>query len=397
MSLVSSILESFDTNSSFGGYNIVSEGGAAMDFSVTDGAVMEMMRTISAADRVVQSADVMASMKYILEGTDVTVVMENVVSDAITKIKNGFIKLKNTIVAWFNKAVKFFQSLFKSGKEFVTAYGGELKKKSTSGFKYYGYEWNKGKGDSVVDKIFSATDREINSMISDLGKAADSNADNLQYSKTNDGESDYGDTVIGGMSIGASNISEMKEEIVKAYRGGTTDKTTEAELTSSKVSDYLSYIETGKDVISKIKKTESDFEKRLSSIISTLDKIAGKEDSSGDKQKNASAVSRCLTTLLTIKKSASESQVASYRDMLKAETAILKKFLHWGGKKDTTEATLYDMEDMEMLEATYPVLESDDIMEYNLECNSNDDDDMTLEESTDSSSLFNQISAMLGV
>lgn len=402
MSLLRNVLEGFDGGTTFGQYTGISNG-PAMDFSITNAALLETMSTIIDTERVSNSADIMAAMKVVIEGADVSATMEGFFSDVISKLKGAFEKLKKTIKKWFDEAVKFFQSMFKSGKDFVDSYGDELRAKSTAGFEYIGYEWNEKKGTALVEKIYGVIDNEINGMIGDLAKAAEMTSDELsgKMKKTNDGDSGYADDIVIKCGVGANNVTQMKDEIKKAYHNGMDDPASDATLSSGQVSEYLSWVGTGKDIIAKVKKDQTAFESRLNSIISTLDGIAKKEDKEGDKSKNATACSKCLTTLLSVKKSAADTKVECLRNMLRAETAILKKFLHWGGKKEAVQNSVeHDLAEMEMLEALYPELLPDTIMEEGLEV-VQVDDYSSMESSFDNNnsgnSLFDQVSAMLGI
>ena len=399
MSLLSNVLESFGGTGYYG-----SHGGPALDTAVTNGALLETMNTIINVERVSNSADVVGAMKVVVEGTDVTDVMEGFFKDAIDKLVGAFTKLKNTIKKWFDDAVKFFMSMFKNGKDFVKSYGDELKSKDTTGFEYLGYEWDEKKGNDLVDKIYGKIDVLINGAIGDLAKAAEMTAEELSGRvTTKDGESKDADDIVISCGIGANNISQMKDEIKKAYRSGMNDPASDASLTSSQVSNYLSFIETGKDTISTVKKDQAAFESRLNQVINTLNGIAKNEDKGGDKAKNATACSKLLTTIFSVKKSAADAKVDNLRTMLKSETSILRKFLHWRGDTAVQNSLDYDLAEMELLEATYPELMPDNIMEEGFELDYMDDGyDYTAESYYDDNtsndgSLFSQIANMIGI
>lgn len=399
MSLLSNVLESFGGGAeSYGSYS-----GPALDPAVTNGALLETMNTIIEVERVSNSADVVGAMKVVIEGTDVTDVMEGFFKDAFNRLVGAFVKLKNTIKKWFDDAVKFFMSMFKNGNDFVKSYGDELRSKETTGFEYLGYEWDEKKGNALVDKIYRKVDALIDEAIGDLSKAAEMTADELSDRVTKNGESKDVDDIVISCGIGANNVSQMKDEIKKAYRSGMEDPASDASITSSQVSNYLTFIGTGKDTISTVKKDQAAFESRLNRVINTLNGIAKNKDDGGDKAKNATACSKLLTTIFSVKKSAADAKVDNLRTMLKSETSVLRKFLHWRGDKAVQNSVDYDLAEMELLEATYPEFMSDDIMEEGFDMDYMDDGyDYTAESyyddnTSDDGSLYSQIANMIGI
>ena len=79
-------------------------------------------------------------------------VMEGVLSDAGTKIKNFFKKLAEKIKAWWKSVVKYFQTIFSSNKNFLDKYGDELRGKDTSDFSYEGHKWNPKTAGDMLEK-----------------------------------------------------------------------------------------------------------------------------------------------------------------------------------------------------------------------------------------------------
>lgn len=402
MSLVNTILENYNNygGGSVGSVNRKAYANATVEGYECDYAMLECLTEIVNADRIVASADVMGSMTMLLEGTDVSVAMEGVIANACERIKNAFLKLKDTIVAWFKKAIDWIVSFTKNGKAFVEKYGDIIKKKDLKGFKYSGYVWTKAAGDAVVDTAVKSMVGSINGMINDLGNAADASADSLNYTKVVDHNKDYKETVIKGLGIGATTMGEINKEVSKAYRNGKDSHDSDMTLNSGQVTEYLGYIADGKDLIKKLKEDQSKFEKELNAVIKTLNTIARKEDKSGDKSKNASAVSKCLNDIFVVKRRVHDAQVANYRTMLKSETSIMRQLLHYNPKDDKKTPVQNGFFDPDLYEmfAADPMLESDDIAsdetDFIEEC-----DDFT-EESTNLSEgaeLYSKIAEMLGI
>lgn len=393
MSLISKVLEGFDTGFGSGSYDSFALGTAA-----TDTALLEAMNTSITVERAANSVDVVGAMKVVIEGTDVSPAMEGFFRSAIEKLVGAFETLKNVIVKWFNDAIKFFESMFIEGQKFADKFGKELRGKDTTGFEYLGYEWDEKKGNDLVKKIYGKIDDLINKAIGDLSKAAEMNSDQLsEVVKTKDGQTMDADDVVISCGIGVNNISQMKESINNAYHGGMTAPASDATITSAQVGEYLSYIAVGKKVTETVKNDQSAFESRLNQVINTLNSISNKDDKSGDKAKNAAACSKVLTVVFSVRKSAAESKVACLKSMLKAETSILRSFLNWRGRKPVQNSVDYDLAEMELLEATYPDLMPDFAVEENFGYDDYDDSYMESSYNDNSGDLFDQIANMIGI
>lgn len=398
MSLVQTIMESYRDYGNGGlssSVNAEAYRNATLEGLECDYALLECLTDIVNAQRVVDSADIMGSMTMLLEGTDVSATMEGVIANAFEKIKHTFLKVKDVVVAWFKKVIDKIISFTKNGKEFVSKYGDVLKKKDTKGFEFTGYVWTQKAGDGVVEKACSSIGNKINSLVGDLAAAADMDFDAMKSKIEGKGVkpgNDYKETIIKDMGIsGADSVSSMKSAITKAYRDGKDSSSSNLTLTSAQISEYLDYISSAKDAIKKLKENQSTFEKQLNSVIKTIDTISRKEDRGGDKAKNASNVSSALNTLFAVKRQVHDAQVYGYRSMLKGETGILRRFLNWSPKKEAVQNSYYDAL------ADDPMLESDDIIEDEVEeC----DIDDYAEESTNLSEgaeLYNKIAEMLGI
>lgn len=396
MSLVKTILEAYQDD---GGMNsdvsLEAYRNATVEGLECDYALLECLTDIVNTQRVVNSADIMGSMTMLLEGTDVSAMMEGVIANAFEKMRHGFLKVKDIVVAWFKKVIDKIISFTKSGKEFVSKYGDILKKKDTKGFEFSGYKWTQKEGDAIVEKACSSIGNKVNGLVGDLAAAADMNYDSMKSKIEGKGvksDKDYKETVIKDMGIsGADSVGTMKSAISKAYRDGK-DSSSNLSLTSSQVSEYLDYISSAKDAIKKLKENQSTFEKQLNSVIKTIDTISRKEDRGGDKAKNASNVSTALNTLFTVKRQVHDAQVYGYRSMLKGETGILRRFLNWSPEKKPVQNSYYN----DMF-ADDPMLESDDVIEDEIEeCSIGDyaEESASLTEGVD---LYSKIEEMLGI
>lgn len=345
----------------------------ALETASTDAAVLEMLSTTSKIDRAYQSFDLTTSMSYILEGTsNRNAIMEGFFSDTVEKIKEGFVKLKNAIIAWFKKVILFFESLFKNGKKFVDAYGDKLKSKSTDGFTYTGYEWDIEKGDKVVSTVTAAIDKDITSRLGASLDSAAGNLDKTNFKMSGDNkdadESSLADTIVSKIKGDFNTLTELKDNIEITYRGGKTTMTTDCKLTSAKVNEYLKFVETGKNTIGDLKTEQKTFENKINAIIGHFN--SAKKDLEKEENKHKTEIStltfasKYFTVLINVRKSAIDKKSTMYKTMLVGVTAVLKKFLRWGGKKESSVLNSSYEDDFDMsltMESMAAFMEAEDI------------------------------------
>ena len=86
-----------------------------------------------------------AGNKAVMEGAsqeDIDVVMEGMIANAWTKIKEFFKKLMTKVRSYFEALVRMFDSMTKSTKDFVSKYESKLKVLKLDGFEYAIVEYN---------------------------------------------------------------------------------------------------------------------------------------------------------------------------------------------------------------------------------------------------------------
>lgn len=86
-----------------------------------------------------------AGNKAVMEGAsqeEVDIVMEGMVANAWTKIKEFFQKLLAKVKSYFEALVRMFDAMTKSTKEFITKYESKLKVLKLEGFEYAIVEYN---------------------------------------------------------------------------------------------------------------------------------------------------------------------------------------------------------------------------------------------------------------
>lgn len=93
-----------------------------------------------------------AGNKAVMEGAsqeEVDIVMEGMVANAWTRIKEFFQKLLAKVKSYFEALVRMFDAMTKSTKDFVTKYESKLKVLKLEGFEYAVVEYNTSKLDST--------------------------------------------------------------------------------------------------------------------------------------------------------------------------------------------------------------------------------------------------------
>lgn len=86
-----------------------------------------------------------AGNKAVMEGAsqeDIDVVMEGMIANAWTRIKEFFKKLMTKVSSYFEALVRMFDSMTKSTKDFVSKYESKLKVLKLDGFEYAIVEYN---------------------------------------------------------------------------------------------------------------------------------------------------------------------------------------------------------------------------------------------------------------
>lgn len=401
MSLLNTIMSGMtpNTNLYYGTSNSCPDTGE-MGF-----AVAECLQTVYQVENTVNTADIIASTSYAMEGTNPTVVMENVFTNAFEKLKAAFTKLKNKIKQVIDQAIRFFQALFNDGSKFVSKYGSALKNKSTDGFKYKGYVYTPDKGNEKVAKLTAPIDVEIKTItggeLADVSKMT-TGKEIIGTRSVDEASDDYKDDFIKGLDGAPSDIGELRDAVHDAYRDGESDPREELEL-GGKVSAYCTFVSKGADTINKLKSAKQSFETQINSIIKKLDAV--KEDSNEAQYKSAQNASKKLTAMLSLKSTILDMQISYNRECAKGMTALLKKFYVWGGKKkgvNESDDLSDDLDDAEAAEAMLPYTECDSTKAFDsisegkdASCDDvDDDDDGTVECTTES--FFGQVEALLG-
>lgn len=351
MSLVSNLMQSgmnsvIDTSDIQIDQNSVHEG-------FLDDAIVELCQGIYAVNEAYLTADIIGSCKVVTEGADPEVLLESMISSGIEKLKGVWRKFLAAIRAFFDKVVTLFKSLILSNTKFTKEFGPKLieKAKTAKDFKYKGYEYAMTAGDNKVKSAQSAISAKIETMIGKIADAASTNTEdllgklNLAKKDSNMTPADIAEAVVKSIDSSCENSSDLKDAIIKAYRGDADSPSEQTLSGVAGVKAMISFIEKAGDIISSVKKDRDDFEKKVSAIIKKLDVLGGKKGETKKEQtaySNASKISSFLTALMNLYKVPCNAKIAAYKEVNRKYNGVLKMFLNFG---KVSEGALFEGDD----------------------------------------------------
>lgn len=351
MSLVSNLMQS-GMNSVIDTSDIQIDQ-ASVHEGFLDEAVVELCQGIYSVNEAYLTADIIGSCKVVTEGADPEVLLESMISSGIEKLKGVWRKFLAAIRAFFDKVVTLFKSLILSNTKFTKEFGSKLieKAKTAKDFKYKGYDYAMASGDNAVTNAQSAISKKIDSFIGKIDTAATTNTEDLLKSLSLKGDaanmspSDISEAVIKSIDSSYSNSGDLRDGIVKAYRGDADSPSEQTLSGVSAVKAMIKFIEGAGDAISKVKKDRDDFEKKVSAIIKKLDTLGSKKGETKKEQtaySNASKISSFLTALMNLYKVPCNAKIAAYKEVNRKYNGVLKMFLNFG---KVSEGALFEGDD----------------------------------------------------
>lgn len=184
------------------------------------------------------------------------VVTEGAVSNVYEKIKAFLNKIKAKLKAFFASVVRYFDGLFKSGKDFATKYEKELRKLNLSGFEYKMFKYENLDGSTpaeALEKAQSMNDRLFNNI------TTKDEVENVDDKKDDEFDKFRGE-LIGSSAIDAADFSQ---ELFSHFRSDATDKS-DMEEVKVQIGTIIDTLKTNKDL--------QTAEKALSKVDSVFDK-----------------------------------------------------------------------------------------------------------------------------
>lgn len=358
MSLVSTLLQTssapdYDTSAIQEGFGYIGD-----DF-LTE-AVVNLTSEIYAINETYLTADIVGTCKVLTEGADANVLMENIITTGVAKLKAAWEKFLASVRAFFDKVITFFKSMFLSGDKFVSQYGKDVKDKAktVNKYSYEGYKYDKAKGDAAVKSALEAIAKEVSGYVGGLTveAASDLTRDEL-IAKLGKGDkktpAEVVEAVVKRIHSGSSSVSELKSHIKDVYRGDTNERT-KITLTGSNVTSMLDMVSKAKNDFKSVQQDKASFENNVKMIIGKLDKI-GKTKAETKAETNtyqkASLISSYLSALMNAYKAPCDAKITMYKEMYRNYLAVLKMFLNFGKNKKVSEGVALegdDVDDMDM-------------------------------------------------
>jgi len=197
-------------------------------------------------------------------------VAEGMVKDVWAKIKTFLEKMWGKIKQFFASVVRFFDGMFKSGKEFATKYEKQLRKLNLSGYEYKMFKYTNLDGDKAstllevaekeIEKKF-AVPEPAGSKIEDLDKFID---------RIDEERSDFFDSLRGTYATGSGSLDneEFKEALFAHFRDGATDDNDKEDVKIN-IGEIINVLKTNKDLKNAedaIKDCDKIFEKKIKKV-----------------------------------------------------------------------------------------------------------------------------------
>lgn len=355
MSLVSTLLQSsptldYDTSA-------IQEGFGYIGDDFLEEAVVALTTDIYAVNETYLTADIIGTCKVVSEGADMNVLLENMVTTGIAKLKAAWIKFLAAIRAFYDKAITFFKSMFLNGEKFAKQFGSAVKDKARTvkSFTYTGYNYDKAAGDTATDHAREAISKTASSFINAMviQKGADLNKDELVKNltgKTDKTPAQVVEDVIGEYNSSCSTITELRDDIKLKYRGNAFEKK-KITLSSSEVEKMLAFVSKSNETIKGVQKDRATFETNVKFIIGRLERVEKSSDKgkeADDAYKKAHIISQYLTVLMNAYKVPCDTKISMYREIYKNNLTILKMFLNFGKNKKVNESVAFESDDMDV-------------------------------------------------
>ena len=340
--LMSGVTESIDVS----GYDF---GEVTTESTFVEAACESLFTDIYTVDRAYHVADIVGEVKVVKEGADAQVLLENIITAGIEKLKNAFKKFWAKLKSWFESVKKFFKSFMLKGKDFVKEFRKEIMDKKVTGFKYHAFEYTFDKGESACEQVMNKVDAEVLKCATGISKGADGSARNLENlgknlannaatdkNDLNETSSDYQDRIVKDCGIsGATTASELTEEIRKAFRNGEDTAEDFEEFESNDRDEMIDLVENIDKKVKELEKDEKAFEKDVNAVIKALDAIKKTDNEAA--YKLAQKYSSRASAMLTLGKIPSTEKVAAYKEAASSFRSILGSFVRFKPAKEGAE------------------------------------------------------------
>lgn len=370
------------SNDLYGNFDF--SASAVEESSYVASAVAGLFTDIMEADQSYMVADVVGAATIVRESrlgnaVDAVAIQEGIVKSGIERLKTAFQKFIAKIKEYYRRVVDWFKAMFSNAENFVKNYGDMIKKKAakTKDFHYTGFKYTIDKGDNNCESIKNAVDKKIDSLAGAIGDLkSKSKSEFYDYVKTNVFGSKYGgafkddsdrasssDVVEEFISkeisaVKASDISELREELIDSYRDGDKEKVDIKDFDGNGVDKMLKFLKESSKTISKFETEAKKYETNVNKVIQKLNGLTSKDgDDKGDEIVNcASYVSGLVSAFLNLYKVPCDVRISIYKTISSEWLGALKKFYNFKGNAVKESAEVEDLD-------AYAALESSLILE----------------------------------
>lgn len=331
---------------------------------VTESVMMQqeiaLLEGIYKTDRECACADLVGSVKAVTEGIDGQVVMENIITSGIAKLKQYWLKFYAAAKKFFAHVIDSIKALFMESKKFANTYGNQIITKigTVKKIDVTVWDYDMAAGDKLVDGYLTSIKDEAETKgVSKIGEMV-----TTDFGKEEFNAEEAFEDFLGRLDQGASSTSDIAETIQNAYHNGDSDKSKE-EWETAEVKAAVEVLKTCDKTISTFDKAWKTQEKIIKDIIKQLDKEGKKSadkttvDATGNKSERdknevdaennnyatARRASEYTSKLLTLGRQLVSSRSEYHKARCKEYTAILKSFFMFkANKKPAQEGMVFE-------------------------------------------------------
>lgn len=252
-------------------------------------------------------------------------VMEGVVKDSLTRLKELFIKLRNNIVAWFKKAVDNVKITFATGEKFLSQYGDRIRAAASNAkdFEYEGIEYNPEAGFAKTKE----SSAKLKELVAQIAKGTEKElTSNLASLKEKPEAKDYKEEI--NAKFGVKSIGEISTNIKEAFGKGSEKKT----IKNPDFGKMMSVLQNKNQYIKDVETIRDDATKSIQEMLDLIDTAQRLAKSQKDANKGAiasfvSQASKKARTLISLNNSIGAVSIAMIKEVAKSYEGVLKKLI----------------------------------------------------------------------
>lgn len=267
-------------------------------------------------------------------------VMEGVVKDSLTKLKELFIKMRNKIVAWFKKAVDNIKITFATGEKFLAQYADRVRAAAANAkdFEYEGIEYTPEAGFAKTKEASA----KLKELVAGIAKGTQKElTSNLASLKEKPEAKDYKEEITS--KFGVKSMGEISTSIKEAFGKGSEKKT----IKNPDFGKMLSVLQNKSKYIKDVETIRDDATKSIQEMLDLIDTAERLAKSQKDANKGAiasfvSQASKKARTLISLNNSIGAVSIAMIKEVAKNYEGVLKKLI----KTTSSKTKGYDSKEL---------------------------------------------------